>query len=197
VILLYSDNKNIKILMTMGLIAITAYVLLSGTFSSFFDSFSVDSEEASSTTARLNAIEYFKTFIDRNPFLGMGIIRPYTAELTLIWSGPFGTAYFDDLGLLGGFYRMGILGLSVMVIPLLRMSYLTYKLWRLKAKEAYTLLGVVVYLLASQTAQNYLDFQRAVIASFYWAIIEYLYYKNKEMVKNEDNDYSLSLEQQR
>ena len=43
--------------------------------------------------------------------------------------------------------------------------------------------GIMAYILISQVSLNYLDFQRAVIASFYWAIMEYYYKKKKEEIK--------------
>jgi hypothetical protein len=192
-----SGNRNTKILLTAGAVLVLAYIIATGTVFTFFDSFSIDSEEASSTIARLNAIEYFRTYTDSNPLLGMGIIRPYTPELTLIWSGPYGTAYFDDLGLLGGFYRMGILGTIILVIPLLRMSYLTYRIWKQKSSEAFVFVGVIAFILVSQTAQNYLDFQRAVVASFYWAVLEFIYKKNLQDAESKRPKYKFPMEQQK
>ncbi len=180
VLLVYTEKgRTRKILMVLVAVIITG-IAFSGRVSNLFESFSPDSEVGASTVARVDAIDYYLSCFLTNPVLGMGPIRGYRADLLRIISGPNYTAVYEDLGLLGGLFRLGILGLLVMVIPLARMFYISLKLLIVKSKNAALLLGIVIFLLIEQISLNYLDYQRAVIASFYWAIIEYHYWENKK-----------------
>lgn len=183
ILVLNTERKTVKYISYFIITVLVVYAIFSNQIDSIFSSFSVDSELGGSTLARIIAIEYFSTYTKANPLIGMGIVYPSTPELRLIFSGPTGTSYFDDLGLLGGFYRLGILGMIVIVIPLLRMLYLTFKIYRKKLPYSSMFVGIMAYILVSQVSLNYLDFQRAVIGSFYWAIMEYYYRKKEEETK--------------
>ncbi|SDI72347.1 hypothetical protein SAMN05421493_12425 [Pseudobutyrivibrio sp. 49] len=194
-ILSHTEKGNIRVIARTALLAMIIYVISQGSISKIIESFSVDSSEAGSTLARYMAIAYFKTYTDANPLIGMGFVRPSRPDLRLIWSGPYGKAYFDDLGLLGGFFRMGILGLFVHLIPLLRMLYLLIKMIKNKWYDRTMFIGIVVFLLIGQISLNFLDFQRAFIASFYWAMLEYINLKIKKgEYKFESNNNSCTLE---
>ena len=183
ILVLNTERKAVKYLSYFFIVILVIYAIFSNQIDSVFSSFSVDSELGGSTLARLIAIDYFSTYTRANPLIGMGIVYPSTPELKLIFSGPTGTSYFDDLGIMGGFFRIGILGLIVIIIPLLRMIYITYKVYINKLPYNSLFVGIMAYILVSQVSLNYLDFQRAIIASFYWAIMEFYYRKKKEEMK--------------
>jgi hypothetical protein len=194
ILILNTERKQIKQISIVVLTLLMIAGVLSNRIDALFSSFSVTSDMGGSTLTRLMAMQYFKTFTDANPLLGMGIVRPYTPELTYIATGPNGVAYFDELGLLGGFFRLGILGMFVIVFPLVRMMYCCFRIYKYKAPLNSLFVGIMVYILISQVSLNYLDFQRAVIASFYWAILEFYYRMKKDELENENNNYTCSLE---
>lgn len=183
ILVLNTERRAVKYISYFLIITLVIYAIFNNQIDSILSSFSVDSEFGNSTLARIIAIEYFSSYTKANPLIGMGIVNPSTPELKLIFSGPTGTSYFDDLGILGGFYRLGILGMIVIIVPLLRMLYLTFEIYRKKLPYNSMFVGIMAYILISQVSLNYLDFQRAVIASFYWAIMEYYYKKKKEEIK--------------
>lgn len=194
-VLSHTERGNIRIIARTSLIAIAIYVISQGSILKIIESFSVDSSEAGSTIARYMAIEYFSQYTHDNPLIGMGFVRPSRPDLTLIWSGPYGKAYFDDLGLLGGWYRMGILGLFILLIPLIRILYLLIRMVKNKWYDRKLFVGIVSFLLICQISQSYMDFQRAFIASFYWAMMEYINLKMKKGELNiESNSNSRTLE---
>ncbi len=180
ILVLNTERKVIKYLSYVVIVVLVIYAIFSNQIDTIFSSFSVDSELGGSTLARIIAIDYFSTFTKDNPLFGMGIVYPSTPELRLIFSGPTGTSYFDDLGIMGGYFRLGLLGMFVIIVPLLRMLYLTFKIYRNKLPYSSLFVGIMAYILVSQVSLNYLDFQRAIIASFYWAIMEFYYRKKKE-----------------
>lgn len=145
-----------------------------------FSSNEVINSQASSTVARINAIEYFSKYTRDNPLMGMGWVRPYTPRLTRIWAGPNEAAFFDDIGFLGQFFRLGILGASYYVIILIRMIYI---IWRLDKndKNKLVLIGILFYLICTMPSLNCFDGQRILAMPFYLAIYEYSYMTHKNM----------------
>lgn len=176
----YNWKFDVKILLIIILLVVVTGLAINGGFMAVVNSFSLEGENMGSTLARINAIEYFRQYTNENPLLGMGFVRPYREDLTLIWSGPDGKAFFDDLGLLGAFFRMGITGLIIHILPLLRMLYIAFKLIKMKNEKGVIASGIVAYLVISQVSLNYLDFQRALIAPWYWGSLEYIFYKQKK-----------------
>ncbi len=90
---------------------------------------------------------------------------------------------------------MGILGLFILLIPLIRILYLLIKMVKNKWYDRKLFVGIVSFLLICQISQSYMDFQRAFIASFYWAMMEYINLKMKKGELNiESNSNSRTLE---
>jgi hypothetical protein len=189
----FSERKGIKYTAIVVILIAVFYMVFNNKIDEILSIFSIESELGSSTIARLNAIEYFSSYTKDNPLMGMGIVRPNRTDLMLIFSGPTGTSYFDDLGLMGGFYKLGILGLIIHLLPLFRMLFLCIKIYRYKLPLSSLIIGIMAFILVSQVSLNYLDFQRVVIASFYWAMMEYYYRKKKDEIDNENNHYSRAL----
>lgn len=178
--LFYKDRTTSNIV--RGLVVIIALFILlnSGVVDQILNMFSTDysvNSEASSTLARYNAMEYFSQYTDENPLLGMGWVRPYTAELTRIWSGPKSAAYFDDLGFLGQFYRQGILGALIYIIFILRMFFVVVRINKENPYRA-MLIGILAYVVSSMLTLNCFDGSRILGVAFYLAIFEYIYNKD-------------------
>lgn len=143
--------------------------------------FSIDpdlNEAYLSTLARYNAIEYFSEFTKNNPLMGMGWVRPYTEELTRIWSGPTNNFFFDDLGFLGQFFRLGILGSLIYVILVVRMVYVCYKI-KDEHEQSSLLVGLTSYAVCTMVSLNMFDGSRILAVPIYIAITEYIYISHR------------------
>ena len=62
------------------------------------------------------------------PIFGLGFLSPKRYENFLIYFGPSGTAYLDDLGIRNMFYHYGVLGIGLVALSLGRMVYLVLRL---------------------------------------------------------------------
>lgn len=175
--LLHRERSKASVIKFMIAIIVLVIFLDSELFTSILNVFSTDNSVNAlslSTLARYNAIEYFSQFTKKNPLIGMGWIRPYTDELTRIWSGPTNTAYLDDLGFLGQFYRQGILGVIIYIALLVRMGYVILKI-KGKCDERTLLIGIFAYILFTLPSLNCFDGERMMVMPFYLATFEYIY----------------------
>ncbi len=143
--------------------------------------FSVDpsvNENFNSTLARRNAISYFWNMTKDNVLLGMGWINPKNDYLKLIWSGPYNTYFYDDLGMLGLFFRNGIMGISLYFILLARMFFVFLKLR--KTEVSSLLMGILMYIGSTIPSLSIFDGQRIIFVPVALAIFEYYYLLYKE-----------------
>ena len=175
------QNSKKDIVKYLIILMVLIVFLYSGLFESVLNTFSINpniNDQYQSTEARYNAIEYFSTFTDNNPLFGMGWVRPYTDELTKIFSGPTRTSFFDDLGFLGQFYRQGLLGVGIYLALILRMIYITFRIGKKRSEKVFCA-GLTSYVLFSTVSLNCFDAQRMLAVPFYIACTEYIYYRDK------------------
>ena len=156
----------------------------SGVFDSFLASFSANSKESSSTSVRLQAIEYFWTFFKNNPILGMGYIRPVSSDLVSIWSGPLRKFYLNDLGAIGLLCRVGLTSIIIYWIPLIRMFVVAFRALKYRAVESSLLIGLSVYVAVTSISLVYTDQERLLWFGMIMAIFEF--YNEKVIEKNEE-----------
>lgn len=178
-----SNNRIIVVCTTIILIIVSIKL---GAFTKLIESFSTSGEQGNSTIARLNAIQYFTTYVKKNPLLGMSFIRPYTARLRAIWSGPTGTAYFDDLGYLGLFFQTGLTSLILFILPMIRMLYIWIKLFKnnINKEEFILCTGFLAYLITSSASLAATDKQRILIFVICISWFEYVYIKRHKVKTN-------------
>ena len=163
-----------------------------GVFNSILNNFSIDTNvnaKAGSTLARYEAIEYFSSITDKNPLIGMGWVRPYTPRLTTIWSGPKHSAYFDDLGFLGQFFRLGILGAMIYLLLIIRMIHIILRV-RQENEKRVLLIGILSYVLFTMVSLNCFDGQRIFAVPFYMAVFEFVFKMdriNNKLIKDNKN----------
>lgn len=175
----YKERSRKSVLKYMAAFCLVLILYFCGVFDHFLNILSTDSSvnpRATSTLARIHAMEYFSEFTKRNPLIGMGWIRPYTDRLIRIWSGPNNTYFLDDLGFLGQFYRQGLLGAFIYIILLLRMVYILYRL-RYQCDCKIFLIGIFTYICATMPSLNCFDGSRILAVPFYIAIFEYTFRK--------------------
>ncbi|HFI0524788.1 TPA: O-antigen ligase family protein [Streptococcus suis] len=131
IIIYLSTNKTSKFIRWFILLVGSIFAFRWLDFSTFIESFSVDSSSGTgmSTINRLGAYHYFGTIIQKNPLFGMGFIRDSLAQYQTILHGPTGTYYVSDLGIFGLLAEMGLTGLSMFILMTI---YLFYKLRNFK-----------------------------------------------------------------
>lgn len=165
-------NQNWPIVLTIIGIILFFYL---GYYEEMMNSFSADPKlnpHYTSTVARLRAVEYFKTYTEKNIFFGLGFINPRTNHLNDIFSGPSHTCFLDDLGITGCFFRNGLLGLSYYIMVLARMAYAFFKIHDKHYKSI--MLGIAVFTMISSSSLSIFDGQRIVMVPFIMAVTEFL-----------------------
>ena len=108
-------------------ILIIAAILVINTsfFDSFVNSFSPDnSVSGQSTVARINAIVLFASKYASHPFWGMGFLSDADKTVGAISSGM---GHLDDIGMLGGFFMLGIPLFLLAILIVGRSLYVSYK----------------------------------------------------------------------
>lgn len=86
-------------------------------------SFSVNSDEAYSTLARLNAKDYFYNWFKQNILFGIGALK----ETDLIVPGHYGN--IADIGFLGNIFRFGLFGMILYILLFFRYIIVTLKFY--------------------------------------------------------------------
>ena len=181
----YSKKQKINKILIL-LLGIFIVIIFKDSFQNLFNMFSVDrtvNSNANSTIARLYAMEYFSKFTEKNPLMGMGWIFPSNNRLRNIWSGPQNIAFFDDLGIIGQYYRLGIIGLISYIVLILRMLYIIVKYKKSDIYKA-CLIGLFIYAIITAVSLNIFDFQRIVLVPIYMAIFEYAH-RNKNKLEGD------------
>lgn len=171
--------KGKKLLVISVAVIVIVSLYFSGVLNDFIASFSESDEElGSSTTARNDAVLYFKTITAKNPIFGMGFLAPNTPSRELIMFGPNLSASLDDIGVRNMYYHYGVLGIILAVMVLGRMLYCAVMALAAKSSHSPIILGSLVYLLCTAVSLCIFDPQRILCLPLYWAIFEYEYYIN-------------------
>lgn len=189
----YRRQYKIAIIVIIALSA--AYLLFAGYLHSFVGSFSsmADSFTAGSTTNRLYAIDYYWSLMKEKPLFGIGFIYDDSdvigAMARYLRGYGTGVAYLEDLGFMGQFFQVGILGSLVLFFIIKRM----YSNARSVGKHnqfdgtVLTLLFIHVLLMGITTFSLFLK-SLFYLVPLYLAISEFLY--DKDVRKNEIYNYN-------
>lgn len=174
----FHPKKDRKKLIQIVLLVVLAFMFFKlGFFEDLIQSFSTDASvnrNAASSIARVNAAKYFYEYLAKNPLMGMGWVRPKNAYLRLIFSGPDGTAFFDDLGFLGQVFRQGILGAIIYVAIVLRLLYMLKNIKK-ESLNRTLIIGIIVFIITSGISLNCLDGQRILGTAFFIALSEKIF----------------------
>lgn len=163
----------------LGCIGVFLFVALGGA-STMFSSFSVAGENGSSTLARLNTMtHYWDLMRDQKAIFGLGLLNSdnpvcYTMMAYVTLWGEQAWYYLEDVGILGGFFRFGILAVPLYGL-LFAYAIKAYKMCRKKGNREFCVLLACVgsYLIFSNMVLNMFDGQRAFAVPFYLSIISY------------------------
>ncbi|SFC61946.1 hypothetical protein SAMN02910398_02719 [Butyrivibrio sp. YAB3001] len=173
ILFLYRGSNNEKIIIKCIIIILLIIFLFNYTV--IINSFSVDGDKAGSTLARLGAIDYFYELFSENPILGIGFIRPKNDELLAIWSGPLNIYFFGDLGLIGGVFQCGLLGIPLFILPLIRLLYVSLRLLKDNWEIGIFSLSISIYYILLQPTICCINNSNCIVFSLVWAILEYYY----------------------
>lgn len=177
-----SYNKpNKKMIMRCLLILLALFVLSSNYFSSLVESFtSVSNYRYGSSAYRIASIQhYWEIMKEKKAILGLGLlITSNKNALSIMNNNGTMLFYLEDIGILGGIIRFGVLSLLIYA-PLIVMAVKTWVLCRKSSASIHIknfIYGMVIYLVMSCVSLNPFDFQRAYSIPFYIAIMSYVNY---------------------
>lgn len=171
-----------QFVLMIALLVLIGILYVNGIFDSFLASFKEGSSEYLSTKIRMEAIEYFNGFFNKNPFFGMGFLR---AGINNSWDtiiyGYWDKYVFSDLGLYGFILKTGFCSLLLIGIPLIRILYLFVVSQRKATANNYSALlsGLLAYFLLCQISLSFTDVQRGLVLPIIWAVFEYCVYNEK------------------
>ena len=122
----------------------------------------------------LLAVLYFSGLAKNQPIFGLGFLSPKRYENFLIYFGPSGTAYLDDLGIRNMFYHYGVLGIGLVALSLGRMVYLVLRLLTCRNYPRKALmLGLTAFFGCLCVSLCPFDTVRLLGLIFTWSMAEY------------------------
>ena len=138
-------GANRKLLGCIGMMTIILIAALNGSIDTFVASFSTSGVEAASTNARIEEASYYLGLFRQNPVLGIGLIA-YESPLRFLISGPYGTYYLDDVGVVGA---LGTIGLWIVPLYFLPVMQFFADAARVSSERRALLVGLLVLLLGT------------------------------------------------
>lgn len=183
ILLLMLKNKtNSKkgIFVTIALICLSVILINSPVVGRLLESFSQKNVElGGSTTARLNAINYFGKQFMNNPFMGTGFQMGTDTRV------PIG-GDISDIGMLRSIYMLGF-GMAVLYIFLfVRGFYVSYKIRKYNKNLSILVLGMTILIMLTDINIDCFWDIFAFAMPFYVAIVEYAMYRIKVNSMYED-----------
>ncbi len=108
----FSRIKKTKKFILCLLVVVAGIILVCN--SNFQDMIEGLNDEDISIATRVDAINYFWRIFKDHWLFGLNYVEDFE---TL---NPYGTYYFSDIGIMGDMFQMGIAGLCILIIPLVR-----------------------------------------------------------------------------
>lgn len=163
--------KEKEILLSFLLVLAAVF---SGIITEFVVSFSTKGDMAFSTTARLDAIQYFWKCFCNNPLFGNGLA--IDNRYVDVIRGPEKTAYYCDVGIVGLMGHIGLCSIVVYIIPLIRIIRRSAQIYRKSADRevVFFSVGIAIYLLTSSPTYIILE-EGPVFFPIIWSYLEYHY----------------------
>lgn len=174
----FANQKDFsKFWLRLLLISFVAVAFFSGVVSQFLDSASMIGLYGSSTIARVENVEhYFNILTKGRRIWGLGLLDASNeAAFQIMYKGQNILYYLDDIGILGGVVRFGILSLVIYGWLFLLAGKVCLKCYKSKEQRYFPLLiGIMAYMITSCLLSNIFDSQRAYAVPFYLAIFSYM-----------------------
>jgi hypothetical protein len=142
VVYVASSKKSNRILRIIIVLFAIVYVTMTGIVDSFISSFDVNGNLGAGTRVRFEAIEYFMTYVQKNPLFGMGFVHQNYYSSVLY--GANGRYYLTDVGIIGLLTECGGAMVALYVLFCIRMVYIITKI---KRQNKGFLVGLCVFTL--------------------------------------------------
>lgn len=175
----YSTNsKRNKYQRGFFVLLVMVLLLFSPLLTDFTDSFSISNENTGgSTYLRILTIEhYFNYIVNNRCFLGTGLlIQENVNALNILTKSQWRLYYLEDIGILGGIFKLGILSIGVFS-GFFYKAIENYKYRNeMSNRDRTYIITLLSYFIVSNLALNSFDLQRAYDVPFYLAL--FLYYR--------------------
>ena len=162
-VLFNNISKMKKVFLIILLFGISIYIINTDEFQLFIEGLSIDTY---SIGIRFIAFDYYFNLFKDNYFLGISL----SMNENLI-SGSEGRFFLSDMGNIGNLISYGILGYIILILPFIRMIYISFKFKNNKMMYLRILLiyTVLFSLMSNDIYSKYYIFG----LSFIWSIFEY------------------------
>ena len=175
-----AGKLRLRALLVVGVILI----LLSGIIPQLIESASLSGAYGGSTLIRIKNWNYFMDLIFRKRrIFGMGLLdaRNETASQILFY-GSGNRYYLEDLGILGGVVKFGILFVVVYIWLFVLIGKTCWKCYKNRDYRYFPLLiGMAAYIASCGLMQNIFDSQRSYGTAFFLATISYIDAETRRM----------------
>lgn len=174
------DKKNNIVFIRVSIFLMVLGAVIFGFFDNILELFSISGTYGTSSLHRLGTLyHYYDLMVQKKAIFGIGLIDTAVKaadEYMLLGIGRDGVSYYyyiDDIGILGGIVRFGVMSLIVYVPLFVQAVRVFIRHKKGNTKYVPFLAGVCTYLLLSCTVLNIFDSQRALDTPFYLAFISY------------------------
>lgn len=169
----YKGTKRQQITRALLVLVVGFYLANSTVIVDFIGTFTSTSREyQGSSIARDYAITYFLSKVAENPVFGYG--WPGDASYSSVAHGSLGTAWTNDVGIIGALAELGLFIIPLYIFPVFRMFkiYLNNKKYLL-TDEKMMLLILIIYVVGSSATLMITDKGRCMAFPVIIAIFEY------------------------
>ncbi len=112
-------KENVGVTLTGIFLSLFILLLLFavGPFGEILGSFAVTSESGGNTLTRIYETDHYLELFKRYPLNGIGLV-PYGSKAYTALSGPFGSYYVDDVGIIGALAEIGLWIIPIYIVPM-------------------------------------------------------------------------------
>ena len=172
-IFITSSERNNKILRIFIVSIIAIYIIFgTGIINSFISSFDVNGDLGAGTRVRIEAIEYFMSFVRKSPFFGMGFVHQNYYSKVLY--GTTGTYYLSDVGIIGLLTECGWGMTFLYIVFCIRMIYIIIKL---REQRSSFLVGILTFTLLCTPTLVIWGRRSIIYVGLIMAIFEHSFHK--------------------
>lgn len=174
-----SSKKTTRFIRIIVVLFAIVYIMsFTGILDSFISSFDVNGELGAGTRVRFEAIEYFMTFVQKNPLFGMGFVHQ-NFYLNVLY-GSSGRYYLSDVGIIG-LITEGGLGMGLLyIIFCLRMIFILVKT---RDTRSPFLVGLMVFILLCTPTLVVWGRRTIIYIGLALAVFEFHYFESKKFKK--------------
>lgn len=173
----YKGGQKKQLIKRMALIGVVVYFLTSEQVQNLISSFAISGSDIGySTLVRLMNVEHYgKLMWNKFAIFGIGFIsKASPTALSLMSYGNGKIFWLEDIGILGGFFRFGVMAVFIYGYLFKHAISDCLKLLKCNTQIRTIMFGITAYMITSCVMLNIFDGQRAFDVPFYIAIIAYV-----------------------